>query len=294
LAIKKLTSLSFTNVRRLAERLARYSTNSLTIGRDKARKERHAARLRGEIPPWTKERLPKLYHNTPEGKREAARKKREEYLSRPIVPARVLPPDVRDPRADELQRINRRDYVLEGLEKGWPLREDPHDRRIFHAPAPLEGFIHIARKLLTPEQLAEAQKPIFSGDIRYKPKEGDATATAAPPASTSERRVVFSEPAPSTAAPAAADSSSEEEDVLQLLAEDDEVTGVAAALAKSSIRTSQAKITAEYLQAPKDPTRPVFSNPTGVGRGSTRGRERKQYWRGKFVFSVNLKYRIVF
>jgi hypothetical protein len=279
LAIQKLTSLSFTNVRRLAERLARYSTNSLTIGRDKARKERHAARLRGEIPPWTKERLPKLYHNTPEGKREAARKKREEYLSRPIVPARVLPPDVRDPRADELQRINRRDYVLEGLEKGWPLREDPHDRRIFHAPAPLEGFIHIARKLLTPEQLAEAQKPVFSGDIRYKPKEGDATATAAPPASTSERRVVFSEPAPSTAAPAAADSSSEEEDVLQLLAEDDEVTGVAAALAKSSIRTSQAKITAEYLQAPKDPTRPVFSNPTGVGRGSTRGRERKQYWR---------------
>jgi hypothetical protein len=64
-----------------------------------------------------------------------------------------------------------------------------------------------------------------------------------------------------------------------LLAEDDEVTGVAVALAKSSIRASQAKITAEYLQAPTDPTRPVFSNPTGVGRSSTRGRERRQYWR---------------
>jgi hypothetical protein len=162
------------------------------------------------------------------------------------------------------------------------LREDPHDRRIFYAPAPIEGFIHIARKLLTPEQLAEAQKPVFSGDFRYKPKEGDAAATAGPPASTSERRVIFTEPAPSTAAPAAADSSSEEseeEDVLQLLAEDDEVTGVAVALAKSSIRASQAKITAEYLQAPTDPTRPVFSNPTGVGHGSTRGRERRQYWR---------------
>jgi hypothetical protein len=191
----------------------------------------------------------------------------------------VLPLDIRDPRADERQRLNGRYYVLEGLEKGWPLREDPRDRRIFHAPAPLDGFIHIARKFLTPEQLAEAQKPVFAGNICYKPKEGDATATAAPPASTPGRRVIFSEPAPSTAAPAAADSSSEEEDVLQLLAEDDEVTGVAAALAKSSIRASQAKITAEYLQAPKDPTRPVFSNPNGVGRGSNRGRERRKYWR---------------
>ena len=109
MAIKKLTLLSFTIIRRLAERLTRYPTNSLTIGRDKARIERHAARLRGEIPPWTKERLPKLYHNTPEGKRETARKKREEYLNRPIVQARELPPDVRDPRADELQRIDRRD-----------------------------------------------------------------------------------------------------------------------------------------------------------------------------------------
>ncbi len=169
--------------------------------------------------------------------------------------------------------------MLQGLEKGWPLREDPHDRRIFYAPAPIEGFIHIERKLLTPEQLTEAQKPVFSGDFRYKPKEGDAAVTAAPPASTSERRVIFTEPVPSTAAPAAADSSSEEEDVLQLLAEDDEVTGVAAALARSSIRASQAEITENYLQAPKDPTRPVFSIPTGVGRGSTRGRERRQYWR---------------
>jgi hypothetical protein len=279
LAIKKLTLLSFTIIRRLAERLTRYSTDSLEIGRDNARIERAAARLRGEIPPWTKERLPKLYHNTPEGKKGAARKKREAYLNRPIVPARVLDPDVRDPRADERQRLNRRDYVLEGLEKGWPPREDPHDRRIFHAPAPLDGFLHIARKFLTPEQLAEAQKPVFAGDIRYKPKEGDATATAAPSASTSGRRVIFSEPAPSTPAPAAADSSSEEEDVLQLLAEEDEVTGVAAALAKSSIQASQAKIAADYLQVPKDPTRPVFSNPIGVGRGSTRGRERRQHWR---------------
>ncbi len=147
----------------------------------------------------------------------------------------MLPPDVRDPRADERQQLNRRDCVLEGLEKGWPLREDPHDRRIFHAPAPLDGFLPIARKLLTLEQLEEAQKLVYSGDIRYKPKEGDATATAAPPASTSERRVIFLELAPSTAAPAAADSSSEGEDVLKLLAEDDEVTGVAAALAKSSV-----------------------------------------------------------
>ncbi|EFX76672.1 hypothetical protein DAPPUDRAFT_248750 [Daphnia pulex] len=228
---------------------------SIEIGLDKARKKRAEARLRGEIPSWTPECLPKLYHNTPEGKRKNARKKREAYLSRPLVPAAVLPPDVHDPRAEEHQRRSRRDYVLEGLERGYPLREDPHDHRVFHTPAPLDGFLHIATKYLTPEQLEAARKPVFSGDIRYKPKEEDAI-------------VVFSEPAPSTATPAAADSSSEEEDVLQVLADDDEVTGVAAALARSSLRVNQTKF---VIKATRDPN--------GVGRGSTRGRERREYWR---------------
>jgi hypothetical protein len=71
--------------------------------------------------------------------------------------------------------------VLEGLEKGWSLREDPHDRRIFHAPAPLDGFIHIARKFLTPEQLAEAQKLVFfwryslQGEGRRRSRDSSAT-----------------------------------------------------------------------------------------------------------------------
>jgi hypothetical protein len=130
--------------------------SSTEIGRNKARKERVGARLRGEIPPWTRECIPKLYHNTPEGKREAARKKREAYLNRPLVPAAVLPSDVSDPRAEEHQLRARRKYVLGGLERGYPLREDPHDCRIFHTPAPLDGFLHIATKYLTPEQLAEA------------------------------------------------------------------------------------------------------------------------------------------
>jgi hypothetical protein len=61
-----------------------------------------------------------------------------------------------------------------------------------------------------------------------------------------KKTIVFSEPAPSTAAPVAADSSSEEEEeLLQVLTSteyDDEITRVAAALARSSLRTSQSKL----------------------------------------------------
>ncbi len=103
----------------------------------------------------------------------------------------------------------------------------------------MESFIHIAQKYLTPEELQGARK--YYGDIRYKPGAAATISTAAPTAaSKSEEEVVPPEPAPSTAAPAAADSSSEEEEeALQVLASEDsdgELTGIAAALARSSIR----------------------------------------------------------
>jgi hypothetical protein len=95
---------------------------------------------------------------------------------------------------------------------------------------------------LAPEELAEARKSKFYGDFRYKPGAEATTSTVAPTptlASTSGKKIVFSEPAPSTAAPVTADSSSEEEKVLQVLIStesDDEITGVAAALARLSLR----------------------------------------------------------
>jgi hypothetical protein len=87
----------------------------------------------------TGEVLPKLHHNTPKGKREA-------YYNRPLFQAAVVSPDISDPRAEEHRLRARRDYLLEELERGYPLREDPHGRRIFHTPAPLDGFMHIAAK----------------------------------------------------------------------------------------------------------------------------------------------------
>jgi hypothetical protein len=118
------------------------------IGRDKARKERYQARLRGEIHPWTRECLPKLYHNTQEGKREA-------YKNSSLLPASVVPPDIHDPRAEEHYRRLRREYVLNGLEKTYPLLENVHDRRIFKIRDLIESFMHITVKYMTPEQLEE-------------------------------------------------------------------------------------------------------------------------------------------
>lgn len=146
----------------------------------------------------------------------------------------------------------RKEYIERGLERNYPLLEDPHDRRIFKTPAPLEGFLHIATK--------------YYGDIRYKPGAA-ANPTAAPtPAPKPEARAVTPEPAPSTAAPAAADTSSDDEDELQVLASDDELTGIAARLAKSSILARAARA----FSPPR-----ANRDPNGVGRGSTRGRERR-------------------
>lgn len=73
--------------------------------------------------------------------------------------------------------------------------------------------------------------------------------------------MVFSEPAPLTASPVAADSSSEEEKVLQVLTStesDNEITGVATALARSSLRISQSKL---FVRAPR--------NPDGIGHSAS-------------------------
>jgi hypothetical protein len=58
--------------------------SSSKIGRATQRKKRAEARERGEIPKWTVPILPKLHHNTREGKRKA-------FLRRPQVEPSVVP-----------------------------------------------------------------------------------------------------------------------------------------------------------------------------------------------------------
>jgi len=110
----------------------------------------------------------------------------------------------------------RRVYVLQCLEKRYPLLDDVHDRQIFKTPTPIDNFLHIAIKYMTPIELQGARTSKYYGDIRYKPR-----AAAPTSASTSEEEALPPEPAPSTSAPAAADSSSDsEEEVLHVLASD--------------------------------------------------------------------------
>ena len=118
---------------------------STKIGRATQRKKRAEARERGELPKWTGPIVPKLHHNTREGKREA-------FLRRPLVEPCVLPTGPL-PDQEEWQRKYRLDYIQRGLEKGYPLTEDPHDRRVFVLPTPVDNFLHIALKCMTLGQL---------------------------------------------------------------------------------------------------------------------------------------------
>ena len=254
--------------------------------------------MRGEEPEWTGEIKPKLHHNTPEGKREA-------FLRRPLVEPSIVPtgPLPSREQQEEWERQRRLEYVKKGIEKGYPLLEDPHDRRIFKTPKPIDNFLPIALKHLTVHELLEAVKPKYYGDIRYKPK-----GEYVPPKEEPEV-ARYPEPAPSTAAPAAADTSSEEEEeeeeVLQLAVskeEIEELTGVAAAIARSTSEGIEAAIAkATLVNKPPPPSargrgrgvRPPEAPPStrslgrgilspeaeqamvGRGRASNRGKERR-------------------
>ncbi len=168
------------------------------------------------------------------------------------------------------ERSRRLENIQRGIERGNPLLEDPHDRRIFKTPKPIDNFLPIALKHLTVSELVEAVKPRYYGNIRYKPA-GDYI----PPNEVPEV-ARCSEPAPSTAAPAAADTSSEEEEeeeeALQITIsekEKAELTGVAAVIAKSSAAAkSEEDIEAAIARAtiPGRPP-PPSSRPLGRGRG---------------------------
>ena len=84
------------------------------------------------------------------------------------------------------------EYGQRGIERGYPLLEDPHDRRIFKIPKPIDNFLPIALKHLTVHELVEAVKPKYYGDIRYKP-----TGDYVPPKEEPEV-ARYPEPAPST------------------------------------------------------------------------------------------------
>ena len=83
-----------------------------------------------------------------------------------IVPKGPLPSREQQ---EEWERRRRLDYIQGGLERGYPLLEDPHDRRIFRTPKPIENFLPIALKYLTVAELVEAVKPKYYCDIRCKP-----------------------------------------------------------------------------------------------------------------------------
>ena len=181
--------------------------------------------MRGKIPAWTGPIQPKLHHNTREGKREA-------FLRRPIVEPSIVPtgPLPSREQQEEWERRRRLEYIQRGLERGYLLLENPHDRRIFKTPKPIDNFLPIVLKHLTVAELVEAVKPKYYGDIRYKP-----TGDYVPPKEEPEV-ARYPEPAPSTAALAAADTSSEEEEeALQITISEEEKTElieVAAAIAK--------------------------------------------------------------
>ena len=94
---------------------------------------------------------------------------------------------------------------------------------------------------MTLELWQEATKPLFYGNIRYKP-----VGEYVPPVEVPEA-AAYPEPVPSTAAPAAADTSSEEEEeeALQLIISEEEKegwTGVAAAIVRSTTANIEAAI----------------------------------------------------
>ena len=95
--------------------------------------------MRGEEPEWTGEIKPKLHHNTPEGKREA-------FLRRPLVEPSIVPkgPLPSREQQEKWERQRRLEYLQKGLERGYPLLEDPHDRRIFKTPKPIDNFESIS------------------------------------------------------------------------------------------------------------------------------------------------------
>ena len=129
-------------------------------------------------------------------------------MRRPIVEPSIVPtgPLPSREQQEEWERRRRLEYIQRGLERGYLLLENPHDRRIFKTPKPIDNFLPIALKHLTVAELVEAVKPKYYGDIRYKP-----TGDYVPPKEEPEV-TRYPEPAPSTAALAAADTSSEEKE----------------------------------------------------------------------------------
>jgi hypothetical protein len=128
------------------------------MGHKKQRQERAEARARGELPPWTGPRLPRAYHNTPEGRREA-------NLRPPVDPELLLPPVQKTAEEIEEGKRQLREH-LKATKEG----------RI----TPFESLIQAVQNSLTVGQLREALKPRYYGDYRYKPVEGAPPAGSAP------------------------------------------------------------------------------------------------------------------
>ena len=89
-------------------------------------------------------------------------------MRRPLVEPCVVPTG---PLLDqeEWQWKNRLAYIQEGLDRNYPLRKDPHDRRIFKVTTPLRNFLPIPLGCMSLAEWQEETKPRSYGDIRYKP-----------------------------------------------------------------------------------------------------------------------------
>jgi hypothetical protein len=122
--------------------------------RARQRRARTAARQRGEIPPSTEPVLPKLHHNTPEGKCEA-------FLRRPLFQACVLPPFAPLGDEEKRQRKRRLEYIQQGLDEGYPLLKKVDDSRIFKTPTAIGNFLPVALKHVSLAELKEVIRPKY-------------------------------------------------------------------------------------------------------------------------------------
>lgn len=89
-------------------------------------------------------------------------------MRRSLIPAQVVPQF-----APLNQEALQRQHLREGPERGYSFLEDP---RIFRRLTPLENFLPVVQHHMSLEELQEALRPRYYGDIRYRPADPPAPA----------------------------------------------------------------------------------------------------------------------
>lgn len=101
-------------------------------------------------------------------------------MRRSLIPAQVVPQF-----APLNQEALQRQHLREGPERGYPFLEDP---RIFRRLTPLENFLPVVQHHMSLEELQEALRPRYYGDIRYRPADPPAPVPAPVPHPSEEQQ----------------------------------------------------------------------------------------------------------